>query len=124
MNNILIIISYQYFNNNFNPFKTEKFLPEDGIKPDNNMFNVSNLDSPYYTPDKLISFSKELPINLCCFFHLSIINLSKKFKVSTKLLCEIKREFNVVGLTETGLKDENKMKTLCIKFLIIPTYIK
>ena len=67
------------------------------------MFNVSNLDSPYYIPDKQISFSKELPINLC-FFYLSIINLSKKFKVSTKLLCEIKQEFNVVGLTETGLK--------------------
>lgn len=93
----------------FNLCETDDFL-EDSIDPDNNMSNdskFSKLDTPYYTPDDLITSSKEWARNMFSIFHLNIRSVNENFRNLTKLRCELKQDFNVIILTESRLKDEN-----------------
>ena len=85
-------------------------LLDNDIDPDSNLFNESkfqNLDSPYYTVDEMISFSKDLSQNKFSIFHLNIRSINKNFENLKSLLHEVKHDFKVIVLTESWLKDEN-----------------
>lgn len=87
----------------FNPFETENLLLEYTIDHNTNMFNDSKfqkLNSPCYTPDELIFFSKELSGNIFSIFHLNV-------SVTLLEILERLQGFNDIVLTETWLKNEN-----------------
>ena len=87
----------------FNPFETENLLLEYTIDQNTNMFNDSKfqkLNSPCYTPDELIVFSKELSGNIFSIFHLNV-------SVTLLEILERLQGFNDIVLTETWLKNEN-----------------
>ena len=67
----------------FNAFETDDLLLDNDIDPDANLFNESKfqkLDSPYYTLDELILFSKDLKQNNFSIFHLNIRSLNSNFE--------------------------------------------
>ena len=73
----------------FNAFETKDILLEIDTDPDSNFFNESkfqNLDSPYYTPAELITFSKEFSENMFSIFHLNIRSVNKNFENLKNLL--------------------------------------
>ena len=107
----------------FNAFETKDILLEIDTDPDSNFFNESkfqNLDSPYYTPEELITFSKEISENMFSIFHLNIRSVNKNFENLKNLLQEIKHDFKVVSLSESRLKDENANQNSLYQ---IPNYI-
>ena len=79
----------------FNAFETKDILLEIDTDPDSNFFNESkfqNLDSPCYTPEELITFSKEISENMFSIFHLNIRSVNKNFENLKNLLQEIKHD--------------------------------
>ena len=87
------------------------------------MFNESefqNLDSPYYTPNELITFSKEIPENIFSIFHVNIRSVNKNFEKLKNLLQKINYSFKVIVLSESWLKDENAHQNSLYQ---IPNYI-
>ena len=107
----------------FNAFETKDILLEIDTDPDSNFFNESkfqNLDSPYYTLEELITFSKEISENMFSIFHLNIRSVNKNFENLKNLLQEIKHDFKVIILSESWLKDENANQNSLYQ---IPNYI-
>ena len=90
------------------PFSA-KDLVEKGIELDSNLFNYTTfqqLDSPYYTLNKLITFSTRFWKDCFSIFHLNDTSMNKNCENMKDLIVSQTNPFKVVVLTVAWLADK------------------
>ena len=92
----------------FNPFDFQKVLIDESNDPDINLFSdkYEAMDSPYFSIDEFVSSSQKLHKNSFSVLHINIRSLNKNFEKLREYLSLVKRELDVVTLTETWNGDQ------------------
>ena len=79
---------------------------------------------PYFSKDEFNSSSEKLLQNSFSILHINIRSLNKNFKKLRKYLSLVKRDFNVVALTETWCNDEKAAENSYCSYQITHLFIK
>lgn len=94
----------------FNPFIGEDSRATTDLDPDNQFFNGSN--SRYYIPNQLNDDTAISSLSSFSIMHHNIRSINKNLSNLTDLLSTLNLDFDVIGLSETWLQNDQNIQPI------------